>query len=105
MSDHVVENTVIVKIFGEEYPITSAGDPDHVRRVADFVDTRMREIAQISRSKARDKVAILTALSIASELVEKRDQLRHIESDHDNCVNSLLTRLEESLADTPGEPR
>jgi len=105
MSDHVVENTVIVKIFGEEYPITSAGDPDHIRRVADFVDTRMREVAQVSRSKAKDKVAILTALSIASELVEKRDQLKHIESDHDNCVDSLLSRLEESLADTQAESR
>lgn len=105
MSDHVVENTVIVKIFGEEYPITSAGDPDHIRRVADFVDTRMREVAQVSRSKAKDKVAILTALSIASELVEKRDQLKHIESDHDNCVDSLLSRLEESLADSQAESR
>ena len=105
MSDHVVENTVIVKIFGEEYPITSAGDPDHIRRVADFVDARMREVAQVSRSKAKDKVAILTALSIASELVEKRDQLKHIESDHDNCVDSLLSRLEESLADTQAESR
>ena len=105
MSDHVVENTVIVKIFGEEYPITSAGDPEHIRRVADFVDSRMREVALISRSKAKEKVAILTALSIASELVEKRDLLRHIESDHDNCVDSMLSRLEASLADTQTEPR
>jgi cell division protein ZapA len=105
MSDRVVENTVVVKIFGEEYPITSAGDPEHIRRVADFVDARMREVAQISRSKAKEKVAILTALSIASELVEKRDQLRHIESDRDDCVDSMLSRLEATLADTPAEKR
>jgi len=97
MSDAIVENTVIVKIFGEEYPITGASDPDHIRRVADFVDTRMREIAQISRSKARDKVAILTALSIASELVEKRDQLNNVETDHSNSVDSLLNRLDAAL--------
>jgi len=65
----------------------------------------MREVAQISRSKAKDKVAILTALSIASELVEKRDQLRHIESDRDDCVDSMLSRLEASLTDTQAEPR
>jgi cell division protein ZapA len=105
MTDSHTENTVIVKIFGEEYPITSAGDPEHIRRVADFVDTRMREVAQISRSKAKDKVAILTALSIASELVEKRDQLKHIESDRDDCVDSMLSRLEATLADTSAEPR
>jgi cell division protein ZapA len=105
MSDSHIENTVIVKIFGEEYPITSAGNPDHVRRVAEFVDAKMREVAQISRSKAREKVAILTALSIASELVEKRDQLRHVETDHDNCVDSLLSRLDASLKGVSVEPR
>jgi cell division protein ZapA len=93
-----------VKIFGEEYPITSAGEPDHIRRVAEFVDAKMREVAHVSRSKAREKVAILTALTIASELVEKRDQLTHIETDHDNCVDSLLNRLDASLKGASVEP-
>lgn len=97
MSDPFVENTVIVKIFGEEYPITGGSDPDHIRRVADYVDAKMREVANLSRSKARDKVAILTALSIASELVDKRDQLKSLETDHNNCVDSLLERIDATL--------
>ena len=57
----------------------------------------MREVARISRSKARDKIAILTALTLASELLDQRDQLQHLQSDQDSTVDNLLNRLNESL--------
>lgn len=101
MSDPRVENKVIVKIFGEEYPITGVSDPAHMFRVAEYVDAKMQEVARISRSKARDKVAILTALSIASELKEKSEQLQQLEDNQNTCVDDLLTRLDMTLADAP----
>jgi cell division protein ZapA len=99
MSDPRVENKVIVKIFGEEYPITGVSDPAHMFRVAEYVDSKMQEVARISRSKARDKVAILTALSIASELQEVADQLRQLEDNQNSRVDSLLSRLDKTLSD------
>ncbi len=101
MSDPGVENKVIVKIFGEEYPITGVSDPAHMFRVAEYVDAKMQEVARISRSKARDKVAILTALSIASELKEKSELLQQLEDNQNTCVDQLLTRLDKTLADSP----
>ena len=52
MSDATVENKVIVNIFGEEYPITASNDPEYIARIADLVDSRMREVANSSRTKA-----------------------------------------------------
>ncbi len=101
MSDPRVENKVIVKIFGEEYPITGASDPAHIFRVAEYVDAKMQEVARISRSKARDKVAILTALSIASELQELCDRVRQLEDSQNTCVDQLLTRLDKTLSSAP----
>jgi cell division protein ZapA len=97
MSDVIAENKVTVKIFGEEYPITGSSDPAHIARVAEFVDTMMREVARVSRSKARDKVAILTALTLASELLEMRDQLKHLEDDQSSYVDTLMNRLDIAL--------
>lgn len=97
MSDVIAENKVTVKIFGEEYPITGISDPAHISRVAEFVDTMMREVARVSRSKARDKVAILTALTLASELLEMRDQLKHLEDDQSSYVDTLMNRLDIAL--------
>lgn len=102
MTDRLAEHSVIVNIGGEEYPITGFSDPAHIRRVAEFVDGRMRRVAQMSRSKAKDKIAVLTALSIASELLEKTDNLGDLQHAVDNRLSDLLGRLDASLdqADT-----
>ncbi len=97
MSDAIAENKVTVKIFGEEYPITGSGDPAHITRVAEFVDTMMKEVARVSRSKAKDKVAILTALTLASELLEMRDQLKDLKDDQTSYVDTLMNRLDMAL--------
>ncbi len=100
MSDVSVENKVIVKIFGEEYPITGTDDPAYISRIADFVDSRMREVAQRARSGARDKVAILAALSIASELIEKSEGSSAIQKEYCTRLDKLAARLDDALSDS-----
>ena len=100
MSDSSVENKVVVRIFGEEYPITGLDDPAYISKVADFVDARMQEIARQSRTRARDKVAILTALSLASELLEQSDKLEEVTSDSGTSVDGLLAQLDRALCST-----
>jgi len=100
MSDSIVENQVVVNIFGEEYPITAATDPEHIARVADLVDSRMREISKASRSKAKDKLAILTALSFASELAETGDDLSSIQDGYSARLDGLITSLDLVLSES-----
>lgn len=101
MSDLTVENRVVVRIFGEEYPITGANDPKYISRIADLVDSRMKEVSKVSRSHARDKVAILAAMSIASELHEKGSALQTIEETYQSRLDSLLGKLDHVLQQDP----
>jgi cell division protein ZapA len=64
--------TTTVKVFGVEYPISSPEDPAYTRRVADYVDKKMREIAQESRVLDQSKLAVLVAMDIADELLMLR---------------------------------
>ena len=98
MSALPVENKVVVRIFGEEYPITGIDDPAYISRVADLVDSRMQNVARQSRSKARDKIAILTALSLASELLEQTDKLDLATSESSASLDTLVARLDEALS-------
>lgn len=98
MSDLSEKNKVVVSIFGDDYPITGVADPAHISRVADFVDSRMRETAQQSRIKSRDKVAILAAMSIASELYEKSDRRTKAGMQDDARVDALIARMDKALA-------
>jgi len=94
-----MNNQVVVNIFGDEYPITAALDPEYISRVADLVDSRMREIAKGSRSQARDKLAILTALSFASELSETSDDLTAVQGGYEDRLKSLVQQLDNALSD------
>ncbi|MBI5265941.1 MAG: cell division protein ZapA [candidate division Zixibacteria bacterium] len=93
---------VVVEIFGEEYPITGAGDPAYISHVARIVDARMREVAQTTRTRARDKVAILTSMSFASELLEKSEELDSTQSTTRGRLDRLLEGLDKALADETG---
>lgn len=64
--------TTTVKVFGIEYPISSPEDPAYTRRVADYVDKKMREIARQSRVLDQSKLAVLVAMDIADELLMLR---------------------------------
>jgi cell division protein ZapA len=98
MSDAIVENQVVVNIFGEEYPIKGSEDPGYISRIADLVDSRMKEIAATSRCKTKDKLAILTALSFASELCEKSEDLSGYEDKFSSRIDKIVTNLEDTLA-------
>jgi len=105
MADAFAENKVIVKIFGEDYPITGSGDPAYISRVADYVDSRMKEVARRARSEARDRVAILAALSIASELIERSECLTMAEDEYCIRLDKLAARLDDALGDNPVSAR
>ena len=90
-------NKVMVNIYGEEYPITGFSDPSYISKIADFVDTKMKDTAKGSRIAARDKIAILTALSIASELFELKDEESSSENIVDERIDSLINRINKVL--------
>lgn len=62
-----------VKIFGQDYTIRAEGDPDYVRRIADYLDRRMHEVARQSNQVSSLRVAILAALNITDELFQARE--------------------------------
>jgi cell division protein ZapA len=92
--------TVKVSIFGEEYPLRSAGDTDmeYMSRVADYVDRSMRKIADRSPNLSATKVAILAALNITDELFsERRDTERKL-SVFQSRAQGIAQWLDERLA-------
>jgi cell division protein ZapA len=61
--------TIEVEIYDQKYSIVlkSALDESEVRKIADEIDQRMREISAASNTADSLKVAILTALHLAQE--------------------------------------
>lgn len=98
MKDISAESEVLVSIFGEKYPIMGAGDASYIARIADIVDSRMKQVASDSGIASRDRVAILAALSIASELYEQSEKVDSMGGEFDTRVDSILLRLDQAIA-------
>lgn len=54
----------------------------------------MRDVSDASRIGARDKVAILAAMSIASELQEQREQGQQLEQKLRQKLDQLIARVD-----------
>src|SRR3989442_13545136 len=80
--------TIKVEIYDQAYTVRSDGDPEYLKKLADYVDERMREISSGTLTVDSRKVAILAALYIADDL----HQLRKI---HDQADDQLATRSAE----------
>ncbi len=99
MAEFSVDNKVIVTIFGEDYPLTAGGDSAEISKIAAYVDSRMNEVAGRSRSQARDKVAILTAMSLASELMDNSSGSADDQKVMSEGMDRLLVRLDQAISD------
>ena len=55
---------VDVEIFGKVYTVRGDKDPEYVRRVAEFVDRKMREISQVTETVSTSRIAILASMPI-----------------------------------------
>lgn len=61
-----------VEIFGQTYNVRGEGDPNYLTELAQFVDSRMREVAAEVSTVDPMKIAILAALNIADEFSRYR---------------------------------
>ena len=61
-----------VEIFGQTYNVRGEGDPDYLKELARFVDSRMRDVAAQVATVDPLKIAILAALNIADEFSRYR---------------------------------
>jgi cell division protein ZapA (FtsZ GTPase activity inhibitor) len=80
--------SVSVEIFGQRYPIRAALDPEYIRRLAAYVDGKIRAAGDSAPSGDPVRVAVLASLNIADEL------FRHLETSR-AAGGSVVERAEE----------
>jgi cell division protein ZapA len=88
--------SVEVEIFGAIYNVRSANDEAHLERLAQFVDSKMKEIAAHTTAVDTTKIAVLAALNIADQLVKEAGGLGN-ESEIEARVGRLADRLQGAL--------
>jgi cell division protein ZapA len=67
-----IKHSTRVTICGEDYTIRSDSSPEHTRKVAAYVDAKIREVLESASVVESHKAAILAALQITDELFSAR---------------------------------
>ena len=85
---------VQVEIYGQVYSIKGADNAAHIRELAVFVDSKMKEVQKGTGTVDPLRVAILTALTLADELNCLRMQYDALEVAADGAAKRLIDLTE-----------
>jgi len=98
MADSEQTKSINVEILGRRYGLrVREEDEAFTRNVADFVDTRMKEFKETHPEQAELTTAVITALAIAEELHEEREEMENGQTALNEELDHLSRRLETVL--------
>lgn len=93
--------TVTVRILDKDYPISCAPQQRaDLEGAARYVDGKMREIRNSGKVIGADRIAVLAALNIAHELLQRQEHGVAAEGTRAR-VRELLERVDAALQDNP----
>lgn len=96
-----MENTsepISVSILDRDYQF--ACEPDEaqaLREAASFLDERMRSIKGVGRLMSLERIAVMTALNLANDLLKLEKQEKHRVKNVDSRIRMLADELDGAL--------
>ncbi len=88
---------VKVEIYDQIYHMGGELDEGYVVELARYVDTKMREVAEATKTVDSLRVAVLAALAIADELHSLRKEQEELEGSLRERAARCLTLVERAL--------
>ena len=100
---------VRVRIGGHEYLLQSDGNEEDILRLADFVNTKLKDAEDPEKGLSEKKTAILAALSIAGDyfqVLRERDELRaKVRSETEALIQHIDAAMDNSHGTVREESR
>jgi len=97
-SKDAASGSVRVEIFDQVYNLRGT-DADYIIKLAEYVDGKMRSVAQQTNTVDSLRLAVLAALNIADEYHILKRKYDAIASEFNQRANSLSGALDEVLQD------
>jgi cell division protein ZapA len=92
-----MKTSVKVEILGREYSIRSDEGEDRVKRIAGYVDQKLKAVSEGTKTVSTLDVAILVAMDIANEYFEalegQNELARKIELKSDRLIDRINAQM------------
>jgi cell division protein ZapA len=86
---------MVVRIFNREYALKTSGSETDLLRIADIVDSSMREISENTKVVSTERIAVLAALNIADQLIKFKEEKERLERELELRAKKLLRLIDE----------
>jgi cell division protein ZapA len=90
--------SVRVEIFDQAYNLRGS-DPEHILKLAEYVDAKMRAVAEATNTIDTVRLAVLAALNIADEYHLLRRKQDNGSMDYQKRAHVLASALDEVLTE------
>ena len=91
-------NQVQISIFGQEYSVKAPADPDYIKKIAEYLDDKMREVqSDFSTTQSSTRIAILAGMNITDELFTARQSDESDSTEIEEKISSLIELIDDSL--------
>ena len=91
-------NQIKITIFGQEYSVKAPADPTYIKKIAEYVDTKMREVQSgFSSTQSSNRIAILSAMNITDELFNAKKQGDSESNEVEEKITSIIELIDESV--------
>ena len=91
-------NQVQISIFGQEYSVKAPADPDYIKKIAEYLDDKMREVQSgFSTTQSSTRIAILAGMNITDELFTARQSAESDSTEVEEKISSLIELIDDSL--------
>ena len=94
----IEDNQIKITIFGQEYSVKAPADPTYIKKIAEYVDIKMREVQSgFSSTQSSKRIAILSAMNITDELFNAKKKGDSNSNEVEEKVTSLIELIDESV--------
>jgi cell division protein ZapA len=98
VSKPAATNSVRVEIYDQSYNLRGT-DPEYINKLAEYVDLKMRTVAEQTQTVDSLRLAVLAALNIADEYHLLKKKYDAIATDYRLNADRLAGALDEVLGD------
>ena len=90
---------ITVNIYGQQYTLKTDGTEDYINKVAEYVESKMKEIEAmgLDANSQQLKIAVLASMKIADELLQARESNNKILNKVELKGKSFIEYIEDRI--------
>ena len=92
-----MKNLVRIEILGREYNVRSDEGEDRVKKIAEYVDQKIKEITADTKTLSTINVVILAALNIADDYFRAVEDQNHLTRTVKNKSGQLIAMIDSKI--------